>query len=146
MPTYRNDTDKRITHTDMNYMEWQPGEEKRLSFFVPYEKLGLTLVADEPLVDRSVHHWNISLSPNDPHTLDLPYYEAFELSLYCITGSVCVYFANSNKPVVIRAGESHFSSYNYSYAKCPFLRFTSDSGSVVNVKVEERNVKRKGVI
>ena len=52
MPTYQNDTDHRITHSDMGYMSWQPGEQKKLSFYVPHEELGLTLVSNEPLAGR----------------------------------------------------------------------------------------------
>ena len=47
MPTYRNDTERRITHQDKNRLAWQPGETRALHFFVPYKELGLTLV-DRP--------------------------------------------------------------------------------------------------
>ena len=45
MPTYRNDTETRITFPDKHYISWQPGEARALPFFVPHEMLGLTLVS-----------------------------------------------------------------------------------------------------
>ena len=87
MPTYKNDTDRRITHCDMNYMEWEPGEKRSLPFYVPHEKLGLTLVSDYPAADRLVYDWTVELAPFEPETLVLPYLEAYELSIRTVAGS-----------------------------------------------------------
>ena len=53
MPTYRNDTETRITFPDKHYISWQPGEAKALPFFVPHEDLGLTMSDPEPYVLRA---------------------------------------------------------------------------------------------
>ena len=139
MPTYKNNTDKRITHHDMNYIEWQPGESKELSFFVPHELLGLSLVSHLPDVKKSVHDWSINLMSNIPESLELPYHEAFELSLYCNSGNVNIFIGDNTTPIIIKTGESHFS--NYTFARCPKLRFFAAQNAILHVKVEERNTK-----
>jgi hypothetical protein len=123
----------------MNYLEWKPGETKNLPFYVPYEKLGLTKVSDDPAADRAVYDWTVELSPYDPAVIDLPYFEAFELSINCVTGAASVYIGDADVPVGVDAGEAHFSSY--SYARCPRLKIVSDAAALLHVKTEERNVK-----
>jgi hypothetical protein len=142
MPTYRNDTDHRVTHADIGYMTWQPGDEKRLPFFVPHEDLGLTLVSDDPPVAKETsvaQDWTIELTPDDPITLKLRYFEAFELSIFSIEGIAAMRIGDSETDVTISEDESHFSSYTY--ARCPYLTFISDGDALIRVKQEERNTK-----
>ena len=132
MPTYKNDTARKITHPDMGYMEWKPGETKRLPFFVPHENLGLTLVDDEPLDTDSVYgDWTIALPSGGEAAVSLKYMEAYELSVYATGGN--------DEPVAINEKEWHVSAYTY--ARCPSLRFTSTSGATVRIKQEEKNTK-----
>jgi hypothetical protein len=125
----------------MGYMTWQPGEEKRLSFFVPHEKLGLTLVDDDGKPeDLSVaEDFFIELTPGEPITVALHYWEAFELSIHSLKGTAFMKIGNGDAEVVISEDESHFSSY--SYARCPYLTFDCDEAAAVRVKQEERNTK-----
>ena len=141
MLTYRNDTDRRITHFDMGYMTWQPGEEKRLSFFVPHEKLGLTLAGDDGKPeDLSVaQDWIIELTPGEPVTLALHYWEAFELSIHSLSGTAYMRIGNGEAEIAVSEEESHFSSY--SYARCPWLTFGCEEAAKVRVKQEERNTR-----
>ena len=140
LPTYKNNTNRRITHCDMGYMEWAPGEERRLPLFVPYLELGLTLVSDKPYVKQMVHDWIVTLEKHDvPFELNLPYHESFELSIHCVSGNAAVFFGDSSSSVEIKEGESHFS--NYSYARCGYLRFVSPGDAELHVKVEERNTR-----
>jgi hypothetical protein len=146
--TYRNDTEKRITHHDMGYMTWQPGETKRLSFFVPHEKLGLTLVEDDGAEgDSSVaQDWLVELTPGEPAVLKLRYWETFELSIHSLSGTAFMRIGNSELEVAVSEEESHWSSY--SYARCPYLTFDCEEAAAVRVKQEERNTRntiRRGV-
>ncbi|GHS95832.1 hypothetical protein AGMMS50276_12910 [Synergistales bacterium] len=50
MPTYKNETDKRITFQDKPNLFWQPGEVNELEYFVPFRELGLTMTSAEPRV------------------------------------------------------------------------------------------------
>ena len=141
MLTYRNDTDRRITHHDMGYMTWLPGEGKRLSFFVPHEKLGLTLVDDDGVPeDLSVaQDWIVELTPGEPVTLPLRYWESFELSIYSVYGTALMKIGNGSAKVTVGEEESHFSSYTY--ARCPYLTFDCEAPASVRVKQEERNTR-----
>jgi len=144
MPTYRNDTDRKITDGDRSYMEWLPGQVRALDYHIPYERLGLTKISiAEPISsvpDTSVFRdWMIQLTPNDPITLDLPYFEAFELSIYAETGSALATIADGEEAFYILPDESHFSTY--SYARCPSVTLISDKDAVIRVKQEERNTK-----
>jgi hypothetical protein len=123
----------------MNYMEWRPGEEKRLNFFVPHENLGLTKLSDYPAADRLVHDWTVELSPFDPAVLALPYFEAIELSVYVLSGSADVYIVDGDVPIGMNDQESHISMY--SYARCPKLKFLSKDAALLHVKQEERNTR-----
>lgn len=139
MPAYRNDTDRRITHRDMNYLDWMPGETRDLPFYVPHEELGLTKVSDLPAPRRPVYDWTVTLTPHDPAVLDLPYFEVFELSVYVLTGSADVYVGDGDAPIGVSDTESHFGVYGY--ARCPRLKFVSAGDALLHVKQEERNVR-----
>ena len=85
MPTYRNDTETRITWGDKHYISWQPGEAKALPFFVPHEYLGLTLTAPEPYVlrgrARGFGYTEFVVKAGAPTVYKLPYAETIELSV-----------------------------------------------------------------
>ena len=139
MPTYRNDTDRRVTHCDMGYMEWAPGEERRLSFHVPWGKLGLTLVSNEPPADSSTKSWTVELTPGDPAVLYLEYWESFELSVISESGNAFMRIGDGADGAAVTEDTSHFSPY--SYARCPYLTFESEGNATLLVKQEERNTK-----
>lgn len=143
MPTYKNETARKITHPDMGYMEWKPGETKRLPFFVPHEELGLTMTDDAPKVNKEtsiVGDWEIDIAAGGAEVLKLPYIEAFELSVHSLDGAAVMQIGDSDEgDVLIGADESHWSSY--SYARCPYLTFESVDGAIVRVKQEERNTR-----
>jgi hypothetical protein len=139
MPTYRNDTDKRITHYDRAYMEWQPGQTRRVPFFVPYKELGLTKVSDDPLAKTFVQQWTIEFQAQDAGTFDIPYMERFELSIVGVSGTVRVYVANDDTGFTVDAGQNHVSTYDYTH--CPYLRFVTESAAKILVKVEEKTWK-----
>ena len=139
MPTYRNDTSRRITFCDMGYMEWAPGEDKRLTFHAPHEELGLTLVSDEPAAGAAACSWTVELTPGDPITLPLKYHEAFELSIISEFGSAAMKIGSGADEVSITEDTSHFSPYRY--ARCPYLTFESSGEATLIVKQEKLNTR-----
>ena len=142
MPTYRNDTESRITDADRNYMEWPPGVTRALPYHVPHEALGLTKVSDEPAVggETSVFgDWEVELTAGEPIVLDLPYFEAFELSIYARDGTATARVGDGGMTFVVRPDESHFGLYAWS--RCPYVSFSSEEGATLRVKQEERNTK-----
>jgi hypothetical protein len=118
-----------------------PGETKELPYYAPHEKLGLTKVSDGPMAERAVYDWTVELSPYDPAVIELPYFEAFVLSVNCVTGYADMYIGDADVPTGVNDAESHFSSYTY--ARCPRLKFVSPIAALLHVKQEEeeRNVK-----
>lgn len=94
MPTYRNDTDRRITFHESGIVTWYPGDIHELDYFVPYKWLGLTVISDEPkvLYDGLYRHGykyveafpNQMLEagvPGEDYVFELPYAETLEISI-----------------------------------------------------------------
>ena len=143
MPTYKNDTDKRITHSDMSYMEWRPGEEKRLPFFVPHEKLGLTMTDEEPHVlrphSRGLDYTEIMIEPGAPieeRTVKLPYAESVLVSVEVRDARAWVkmFVGDSDIPIIVDRNNNHISSYAWSIAAV--LTFEAEEAAAVYVKCE----------
>ena len=142
MPTYRNDTDRRITHSDMGYMEWQPGEEKSPAFFVPWERLGLTLVSPEPRVlggdgARGFGYTEMIIGPDaalEDRRYGIPYSEAVEISVFVLEGWVRMFIGDSDIPVVVDRNNNHVGRYAWDMSA--YLTFEADEGAAVYVKCE----------
>ena len=143
MPTYRNDTDRRITFPDKHYMSWQPGESKALSFFVPHGDLGLTVTDPEPYVLKAkpwgVGYNEIPVAAGSPVVFDLPYAETVELSIYVLTGSVRLKIGDSDIPILVDSNNNHVSRYPWDMSA--YLTFESDEDATVYVKCEPFAVK-----
>jgi hypothetical protein len=125
-----------------------PGEEKALPFFVPHAKLGLTLASDDPLPEAAAKTWQFSLEPSAPVTLDLEYFDQYELSVYCAAGDIEMTIGpvgGAGGTIAVSPGEAHTGGYTY--AKCPSVTFESDGNAVVKVKQESiarRELARRG--
>lgn len=144
MPTYRNDTERRITHQDTNTLEWQPGETKRLPFFVPYKDLGLTLASPEPYVLRNTSvrdYTEFELEPGATFVYDIPYHEAFELSLSALSGVVTVTVGDGGIKTVIDTLHDHVSTYSWKQSAYLTFEGIGDEAAQIIVKVEERTWK-----
>ena len=116
MPTYRNDTDQRITHAGKTYIAWQPGEAKSLPFFVPWRELGLTLTDPEPFVlrgalGRGVGYFEDVLDGGEVRTYEFPYMETFCLSVYVPRGLVKLFLGDSDVPILCDSRNNHISTY-----------------------------------
>ena len=137
MPTYRNDTDAKITHQAKNCMEWMPGEQKSLAFFVPHELLGLTLADPEPYVRKrsSVYDYNeFEVQPGQKLVYQIPYHETFELSLAMIKGEVQMLIGDSDVPTVIDDQHDHVSTY--AWDQTAYLTFIGAGTATAQIKVK----------
>ena len=137
MPTYKNETDRRITHQDKNRISWQPGEERRLPFFVPHEELGLTLVSDEPYVlrgrGRGLGYHEFVAGP-DKTVFKLPYCENVEVSVFVPKGLAKMYLGDSDVPIAVDPQNNHVGRYPWDMIA--YLTFEADEATEVYVKVE----------
>ena len=138
MPTYRNDTEKRITHQDKNRISWQPGEEKGLPFFVPYEELGLTLTGPEPWVlrgrGRGFGYTELAVGAGQRAEFKIPYGETVELSVICPAGFVRMYLGDSDVPIAVDPQNNHVARYPWDMIA--YLTFEADEDAEVYVKAE----------
>ena len=138
MPTYRNDTERRITWWKKHYISWQPGEAKALPFFVPHEMLGLTLAAPEPYVlrgsAREFGYTEFVVRPGVPETYPLPYSETVEISIFVPKGLVRMFVGDCPVPIAVDPQNNHVSRYPWDMSA--YLTFVADLETEVYVKVE----------
>lgn len=139
MPTYKNETNGRITWSQKNYIYWMPGEERALPYWVPHEMLGLTLISDLPKATPEISalgYWEVSLTSGEEFKLDLPYYEEFELSISMRKGSCEFTIGDGEAIVVVDMDNNHLSKYAWDMT--PFMNFvgTNSAESVVIIKQE----------
>jgi len=138
MPTYKNNTDKRITFSDKANLEWFPGQERALPYFVPYDVLGLTRTSEEPYVLKG-KPWRgfgyTELAISERTVYEIPYNESYELSIYCDSGYCKMYMADCDEPIMIDEKNNHFGRYAWDMAS--YLVFEPiDVTAVVYVKAE----------
>ena len=138
MPTYRNDTETRITWGDKHYISWQPGEAKALPFFVPHEDLGLTMSAPEPYVlrgrARGFGYTEFVVKPGTPEVFRLPYSETVEISVFVPKGLVRMYVGDCLVPIAVDPQNNHVSRYPWDMSA--YLTFEADEETEVYVKAE----------
>jgi len=149
MPTYKNNTKRRITHNDKGILEWFPGQERKLRYFVPHDLLGLTMISPEPYVlreNKELGYNEMYIQPGTPvedRTYQVPYWESVEVSVFALrTDGGCVtnkdllrmYVGDSAVPIVVDMNNHHF--FRYAWDMCAYLIFESDISSVVTIKVE----------
>ena len=138
MPTYRNDTERRITFQDKNGLVWESGQLRRCPFFVPYKNLGLTLVSEEPYVlrgnTRVFGYKTLTVTPNEPVKFDIPYSETVELSVIVIGEPVFMYIGDCETAIVVMPNVNHISRYPWDMSA--YLTFEASSTVQVHVKVE----------
>ena len=138
MPTYKNETERRVTWGDKHYIHWQPGEAKALPFFVPHEMLGLSLTSPEPYVlrdeTRGYGYTEFAVSPGGQTVYKLPYSETVELSVFVRRGSVRMFVGDCVVPIVVDLRNNHVSRYPWDMSA--YLTFEADEATEVYVKAE----------
>lgn len=125
MPTYRNDTDRRITFPDKHYLSWQPGEVKELEYFVPHEDLGLTMVDEQPYVlrgkPRGFGYTEFTVKPEEKFVWWVPYSMTVELSVFSPSQAVKMYIGDGEAPIIVDPRNNHVSRYPWDM--CAYLTF-----------------------
>lgn len=139
MPTYRNDTGRRITHKDKNYLCWMPGQVRACPFFVPHEDLGLTLIDEEPYVlrgnTRGFGYDEFIVKPGERVVYRIPYSETVEISVFSLHQMVRMYVGDCEIPIIVDPLNNHASRYPWDM--CAYLTFEgAEKEAGVYVKVE----------
>ena len=157
MPTYKNNTNRRITFAHKGTLEWWPEQEHRLHYFVPHFDLGIDMIDPEPYVTRykSRNFWYheaviTPAMPLEDRTFWMPYWETIQVSAYIIQSfegrgelemssdtncdTLRMYVGDTEMPVVVDLCNNHLGHYAWDLSA--YLTFESDNPVAVGIKVE----------
>ena len=138
MPTYKNNTNRRITFPDKHYMEWSPGEVKELEYFVPHMDLGLDMIDEKPYVlrdnPRGFGYRALLVEPGQKTVYHIPYSTTIELSVLSPDGEAVMYVGDSQVPIPVGPKQYHVSRYPWDMVG--YLTFEAEKRISVHVKVE----------
>ena len=142
MPTYRNDTKKKITFPDATYLEFYPGQTRVLRYHIPYVDLGLTLVSETPFVLRSdtgegnrLAYFEESMASGDSKRFDFPYCEGIQLSIEATSGKAYVYYGDSDQRVLIDS--THYQVTSVAWSKVPYVIVECIEAASITIKAED---------
>ena len=141
MPVYKNETSRRITFQHKGILEWDPGQERPLTYFVPHKLLGLTMVNPEPYVLRNreimIDYTEKLIAPwmtLANRTVEIPYSETVLVSVEVRAGWLRMYVGDSEIPHVVDRDNNHVSVYPWDMSS--FLIFEADEPTAVYMKFE----------
>jgi len=141
MPTYKNETDKRITFAYKGLLEWFPGQEHRLEYFIPHEILGLAMIDPEPFVLRGknlmLDYTELLIAPwmaLEHRIVKIPYSETVLVSVEVRAGWLRMYVGDSEVPIVVDRDNNHVSVYPWDMSS--YLVFEADEPTAVYMKFE----------
>lgn len=141
MPTYQNQTDRRITWGHKHYIEFDPGETKALRYFIPEDITGLTMIDVEPYVLRNrnimLDYTEIMIEPSmtlAERTVKIPWVETVLISVEVRSGEVKMYVGDSEIPIIVDRDNNHVSIYPWDISS--YLVFEVEEATAVYMKFE----------
>ena len=150
MPTFKNNTERwkdvilRVDGGEL-LIRFAPGEEKELTFWVPYQEKGLTLVdADNPKVPETILvSGTFDFDAGMERRFSVPPCDKYIVNVIVQTGSVKLYPGNANAGAeLVQATDTPFrykAVYQWDYA--PYLRVAGvEAGTRATIHAE---VERK---
>ena len=136
MPTFKNETSRVISHRAIiqspegvpkeSWIIFNPGEEKQLSFWLPYAKLGLTLTSENypPVPETILISGTFNFNNGTERKFNIASCDTYVLNIIVQSGKVTVYTGNSNTGVEVRENADvpyHYKAVlDWEYA--PFLK------------------------
>ena len=129
MPTFRNDGERAVICTEpdgRNIIIFDPGKEIGLTYWIPYQRLGLTLVDGEnPAVpDSLLISGEFMFERGMERKINIEPCRKYELDIIPIRGAVSLYIGSSGKGRVISQAEYH-GLHEWQYA--PYIRLAGVS-------------------
>ena len=151
MPTFKNETTRYIDHEALIQspsgepkkilVRFKPNEERGLPFWLPYQKLGLTLVnADYPAVPNTILiSGNFNFDEGTERKFNIEPCDTYVVNVIVQKGRVVMYPGNS--AVCVEIAENTEVPYHYKatldWEYSPFLRLIGkENGTVVTVHAE----------
>lgn len=151
MPTFKNNTSRHIDHEGLIQnpigeaqkilVRFKPGETRELPFWLPYQRLGLSLVnADYPPVPNTIlisGTFNFNL--NTERKFDIEPCDTYIVNVIVQSGRVMMYTGNSN--IGVEIAENIDVPYHYKatmdWEYSPYLKFVGlNDNSVVTIHAE----------
>ena len=151
MPTFKNNTSRYIDHEALIQnpngeakkilVRFQPDETRELPFWLPYQKLGLTLIsADFPPVPNTILiSGTFNFNNGTERQFDIEPCDTFIVNVIVQKGKVMMYTGNSNIGVEIVEDTDvpyHYkATLDWEYA--PYLKFIGlDDNTVATIHAE----------
>ena len=143
MPTYQNQTKKRITWDHKGYLEFEPDQIRALEYFIPMEVTGLTMIDEQPYVlrgKRDVGYAEMIINPGahvDTRTYKIPYFESFDLTVFVIgteSAAVRMFIGDSEIPIAVDMKNYHWNRYAWDMSS--YIIFESSIPSLVTIRVD----------
>ncbi|MBQ9526903.1 MAG: hypothetical protein IJR68_04765 [Fretibacterium sp.] len=151
MPTFRNDTQRMIDHECLIQspterprkilIRFAPGETKKLTFWIPYQEKGLTLVdANDPKVPNTILvSGTFDFAPGVERRFNLERCDTYNINIIVQKGRLMLFPASANVGVEI-AQEADIP-YHYravfDWEHAPYIRVSGlDAGTRATVHAE----------
>ena len=151
MPTFKNNTSRYIDHEALIQspsgepkkilVRFQPDETRELSFWLPYQKLGLTLVsADFPPVPNTILiSGTFNFNNGTERKFDIEPCDTFVVNVIVQKGKLMMYTGNSN--IGVEIAENVDVPYHYKatmdWEYSPYLKFIGlDDDTVATIHAE----------
>ena len=132
MPTYRNNGTTQIYWRNVL---WEPGQTRAITYFVPYDDLGLTLTDALPAVDSPVLlSEDVTLVAGVAQTKTIPYAARIIVSAAAVSGTATLTVGDKN----ITVDEiTDYVSTPLAWSKVGSISLISAAGATVRLLVEE---------
>lgn len=139
MPTFRNDGERAIIYREpdgKNITIFDPGKNVQLVHWIPYQRLGLTLVSENypPVPNMKLLSGEFSFENGMERKIDIEPCQKYRLRTQGISGNVALYFGASPVGSVIPNSETA-EVLEWKYA--PYIRLVGISdNSKVRISAE----------
>ena len=131
MPTFRNDGERAVIYTEpdgKNIIIFDPGKNVQLVHWIPYKRLGLTLVSESypPVPDSVIISDVFKFSCGMERRFEIEPCKKYLLDIIPMEGNLRLYLGASEKGRVITAGYSELLDWQ----NAPYIRVKSDEDGV----------------
>lgn len=134
MPTFRNDGERAVIYREpdgKNITIFDPGKNVQLVHWIPYHRLGLTLVSESypPVPDSVLISGKFKFFDGMERKFEIEPCKRYELEIIPHEGTLRLYLGSSVKSRVITDRYSEILEWQYA----PYIRVSSENNGVCAV-------------
>lgn len=131
MPTFRNDGERAVIYTEpdgKNIIIFDPGKNVQLVHWIPYKRLGLTLVSESypPVPDSVIISDVFKFSSGMERRFEIEPCKKYLLDIMPMEGKLRLYLGASAKGRVITTGYSEVLDWQ----NAPYIRIVSEDEGI----------------